>query len=130
MIQAVACRIEAAGGSPLAAQFFRPEGPARGALLLVPAMGVTQRPLFRCRNAGGTREYLFGDGVPEGSMQLDLTPEDAVLLHGLLQDHLPALRLEVARTEAKDLRHLLVRRLELVERLLAALAPSAQPAAP
>ncbi|HXG45134.1 MAG TPA: hypothetical protein VNJ71_10300 [Gemmatimonadales bacterium] len=63
-------------------------------------------------------------------MQLDLTPEDAVLLHGLLQDHLPALRLEVARTEAKDLRHLLVRRLELVERLLAALAPSAQPAAP
>lgn len=63
-------------------------------------------------------------------MQLDLTPEDAGLLHGLLQDYLPALRLEVARTEAKALRHLLVRRLELVERLLAELAPAAQPAAP
>ncbi len=61
-------------------------------------------------------------------MQIALTPEETTLLHGLLQDYLPALRLEIARTEAKDLRHLLVRRLELVERLLAELAGSVQPA--
>ena len=55
-------------------------------------------------------------------MQLTLTPENARLLRDLLQDYLPALRFEVARTEAKEFRHQLILRQNLVERLLAELA--------
>jgi hypothetical protein len=55
-------------------------------------------------------------------MQITLSSEEAGLLHDLLQDYLPTLQREVARTEAKELRHLLVRRQELVERLLPQLA--------
>ena len=51
-------------------------------------------------------------------MQLNLSPEEAILLHDLLADYLPALRREVARTEQHDLRHLMVRRQELIERLV------------
>jgi hypothetical protein len=51
-------------------------------------------------------------------MQLTFAPEEAVLLRDLLADYLPALRREVARTEQHDLRHLMVQRLELVERLV------------
>ena len=51
-------------------------------------------------------------------MELTLSDEDARTLHDLLSDHLPELRLEVARTEAKAFRHRLVLRQELIERLL------------
>jgi hypothetical protein len=51
-------------------------------------------------------------------MQLTLSTEEAVLLRDLLADYLPALRREAARTEQHDLRHLMVQRQELVERLM------------
>ena len=51
-------------------------------------------------------------------MSLLIADEDSVLLEGLLADYLPSLKLEVARTEQHDLRHLLVLRQDLVERLL------------
>jgi hypothetical protein len=54
-------------------------------------------------------------------MELTLSDEDARTLHDVLRDHLQELRREVARTEAKDFRHGLVLRQELVERLLAQL---------
>ena len=55
-------------------------------------------------------------------MQLTLTPDDAQLLRDLLHDYLPTLQLEAARTEAKEFRHQLILRQNLVERLLAELA--------
>ncbi len=55
-------------------------------------------------------------------MQLTLSPDEAVVLRDLLADYLPALRREVARTEQHDLRHLMVQREDLVERLVAELA--------
>jgi hypothetical protein len=55
-------------------------------------------------------------------MQLDLTDEDALVLRDLLAAYLPALAREVARTEQHDLRHVLVLRQELAERLLDQLA--------
>jgi hypothetical protein len=58
-------------------------------------------------------------------MQLTLSEREAELLRGLLQDHLPDLQREAARTEQRDLRHLLIERQELVQRLLTALAPGA-----
>jgi hypothetical protein len=51
-------------------------------------------------------------------MQLTLSFEEAVLLRDLLADYLPALRREAARTEQHDLRHLMIQRQELVERLM------------
>jgi len=51
-------------------------------------------------------------------MSLLIADEDSVLLEGLLADYLPSLKREVARTEQHDLRHLLVLRQDLVERLL------------
>lgn len=51
-------------------------------------------------------------------MQLLLSDDETVLLRDLLADYLPALRREVARTEQHDLRHLMVQRQDLVERLL------------
>ena len=51
-------------------------------------------------------------------MQLVLSDAETVLLRDLLADYLPALRREVARTEQHDLRHLLVQRQDLVERIL------------
>ena len=55
-------------------------------------------------------------------MQLELTTEDAHTLYDLLHAYLPDLQREVARTEAQPLRHTMVRRQELCERLLAKLA--------
>jgi hypothetical protein len=55
-------------------------------------------------------------------MMLDLTQEDARMLRELLQNYLPDLKREVARTEVKTLRHELVMRQELCERLLDRLA--------
>lgn len=54
-------------------------------------------------------------------MELILSDDDARTLHGLLSDYLHDLRREVARTEAKDFRHALVLRQDLVERILVAL---------
>jgi hypothetical protein len=54
-------------------------------------------------------------------MQLTLSPDEAVTLRDLLADYLPALKREVARTEQHDLRHLMVQRQDLVERLVDAL---------
>jgi hypothetical protein len=50
--------------------------------------------------------------------QLMLSDDDTILLRDLLADYLPALRREVARTEQHQLRHLMVQRQELVERIL------------
>ncbi|HEY7481349.1 MAG TPA: hypothetical protein VH680_12610 [Gemmatimonadales bacterium] len=51
-------------------------------------------------------------------MQLLLSDDETVILRDLLDDYLPALRREVARTEQHELRHLMVQRQDLVERLL------------
>jgi hypothetical protein len=51
-------------------------------------------------------------------MQLTLTDSEAEILRDLLLAYLPELEREVARTERHSLRHALVQRLELVERLL------------
>ena len=51
-------------------------------------------------------------------MQLLLSDDETVLLHDLLADYLPALERETARTEKHELRHLMVQRQDLVERLL------------
>ncbi len=58
-------------------------------------------------------------------MDIKLTDREAEILRGLLDDYLPDLRREVARTEQHELRHLFVERQELVERLLERLAASA-----
>ena len=59
-------------------------------------------------------------------MQLILSDDETAILRDLLADYLPALRREVARTERHDLRHLMVQRQELVERVLDQLgAPTA-----
>jgi hypothetical protein len=55
-------------------------------------------------------------------MQLTLSDDDTALLRDLLADYLPALRREVARTEQHELRHLMVQRQDLVERVLAQLS--------
>ena len=51
-------------------------------------------------------------------MQLLLSDDETILLRDLLADYLPALKREVARTEQHDLRHLMVQRQNLVERLV------------
>ncbi len=51
-------------------------------------------------------------------MQFTLSDEETAILQGLLTDFLPELRREAARTEQRELRRLMVRRQELVERLL------------
>jgi hypothetical protein len=51
-------------------------------------------------------------------MQLALTDSEAEILRDLLLAYLPELEREVARTDRHSLRHALVQRQELVERLL------------
>jgi hypothetical protein len=51
-------------------------------------------------------------------MQLTLTDEEAHVLRALLHDYLPSLRLEVARTDAREIRHELVKRQDVCERVL------------
>jgi hypothetical protein len=51
-------------------------------------------------------------------MQLMLSDDETALLRDLLADYLPALKREVARTERHGLRHLMVQRQELIERIL------------
>jgi hypothetical protein len=57
-------------------------------------------------------------------MPLALTDHESEILRDLLQDYLPDLKREVARTEQHELRHLYVERQELVERLLEQLQPA------
>jgi hypothetical protein len=51
-------------------------------------------------------------------MQLMLTEQEAEILRDLLHDYLPELKMEVARTDQRDLRHRLAQREDLAERLL------------
>lgn len=60
-------------------------------------------------------------------MQINLSDADALILREMLEDYLPALQRESARTEAKALRHALVLREELIERLLFTLKGASQP---
>jgi hypothetical protein len=52
------------------------------------------------------------------TLNLSMTDAEGRTLRELLADYLPALRLEVARTEVKEFRHHLLERQELCERLL------------
>ena len=54
-------------------------------------------------------------------MNLELTHDEAEQLRELLQDYLPELKRETARTDVKTLRHELAVRQELIERLVARL---------
>ena len=84
----------------------------------VPASATAKRAAVRSRfgpSRAATREHT------EHCMHLDLTDEDAGTLRELLHDYLPELRREVARTDAREMRLLLLKRQELVERLLARL---------
>lgn len=58
-------------------------------------------------------------------MQLELTEQERHMLRDLLHDYLPDLRREASRTEVRELRHELVQREELCERLLTRLDDSA-----
>lgn len=51
-------------------------------------------------------------------MQLNLSDHDVEVLRGILQDCLPDLRREVARTEDRGFCHQLVEREDLIERLV------------
>jgi hypothetical protein len=51
-------------------------------------------------------------------MDLMLNDDDVEVLRGLLHDYLPELKWEVARTESPEVRHVLVKRQALCERLL------------
>ena len=59
-------------------------------------------------------------------MQLNLNDRDTELLRGLLQDYLPDLRREVARTEERTFRHEMVERQDMVERLIEQLSVEAR----
>ena len=51
-------------------------------------------------------------------MDLSLTKDETRTLHDLLQSYLPSLEMEVARTDDREFRHMLLQRQELVERLI------------
>jgi hypothetical protein len=51
-------------------------------------------------------------------MRLELNDEEITTLRSMLHDYLPDLRREVAATDARDMRHELVKRQDLCERLL------------
>jgi hypothetical protein len=51
-------------------------------------------------------------------MTLVLSHDESDVLERMLRDYLPELKREIARTDAHDFRHLLVRRQELCETLL------------
>ena len=64
-------------------------------------------------------------------MQINLNDEEAQTLREMLDDYLPELRMEIARTDlpARELIHKLARRRELCERLTEELDRAAGPAA-
>jgi hypothetical protein len=51
-------------------------------------------------------------------MNMTLNDDEVQTLSGFLREYLPELRFEVARTDAPELRHALVKRQTLCERLL------------
>ncbi|HMF96921.1 MAG TPA: hypothetical protein VKE96_21630 [Vicinamibacterales bacterium] len=51
-------------------------------------------------------------------MTLTLTDDEVQTLRGLLHDYLPGLKFEAARSEGREIRHALVERQTLCERLL------------
>jgi hypothetical protein len=51
-------------------------------------------------------------------MRIDLTDDETRTLRTMLQDYLPRLRREIARTDSHDYRHDLIPQLDLCERLL------------
>ena len=51
-------------------------------------------------------------------MQIEMNETELHTLRQVLEDYLPQLRLEVARTEAHEFRHELLKRLEVCEHLL------------
>ena len=54
----------------------------------------------------------------EAVMDIELSDDEVQTLRGLLQDSMPELRFEVARTDSREFRHILIKRQELCERLL------------
>jgi hypothetical protein len=59
-------------------------------------------------------------------MDITLNDDEVVTFRALLRDYLPELKFEVARTDSHELRHVLVKRQDLCERLLDELrSPSA-----
>jgi len=60
-------------------------------------------------------------------MHLDLTADESRVLYDMLSNHLPELRMEVARTDSHEYRHRLVERLNLCEKLLDQLADGPVP---
>ena len=51
-------------------------------------------------------------------MNVTLNDDEVQTLMGLLHDHLPDLKFEAARTDEPELRHILIKRQTLCERLL------------
>ncbi len=51
-------------------------------------------------------------------MNIRLSNDEAQTLRGVLHDFLPELKWEAARTDSPELRHLLIKRQDLCERLL------------
>jgi hypothetical protein len=51
-------------------------------------------------------------------MDVQLTDDEVQTLRGLLHDYLPGLKFEVARTDDKEMLHVLVKRQTLCERLI------------
>lgn len=86
-----------------------------GSALHLPDRRVTARLVVLDVGAAWTFAELK-EGEP--IMNIALTEEEARTLRQFLHDHLPELRLEVARTDARDMRHVLSKRVELCERIL------------
>jgi hypothetical protein len=56
-------------------------------------------------------------------MNVQLNSDEVQILREMLHDYLPGLRFEVARTDAAEMRHALVLRQTLCERLIDELGP-------